>query len=63
MRPKPKLSPLDKKIKPNPKYQGVEAVVHTGPNIRWLKGLVKLSDCLKLEDSWSMGGVYSLLVT
>lgn len=34
MRPKPKISPLDKKILPNPRYQGVEHVVNTGSNLR-----------------------------
>lgn len=34
MRPKPKLSALEKKIKPNPRYNGVEPVVNTGANLR-----------------------------
>ena len=34
MRPKPKASPLDKKILPNPKYKDVENVVDTGNNLR-----------------------------
>ena len=34
MRPKPKASPLDKKIVPNPKYKNVETVVDTGNNLR-----------------------------
>ena len=34
MRPKPKASPLDKKILPNPKYKNVENVVDTGNNLR-----------------------------
>ncbi len=36
MRPKqkPKIPPLDKKIKPNPKYQNVQPVTDTGNNAR-----------------------------
>jgi len=34
MRPKAKISALDKKIKPNPRYNGVEPVVNTGSNLR-----------------------------
>ncbi|XP_023328278.1 centrosomal protein of 41 kDa [Eurytemora carolleeae] len=34
MRPKPKISPLDRKIKPNPRYSAVEPVVNTGSNLR-----------------------------
>lgn len=34
MRPKPKGSVLDKKIKPNPKYSKVETVINTGHNLR-----------------------------
>jgi len=52
MRPKPKLSPLDKKIKPNPKYQGVEAVVQTGPNIRTeLDKLGEIQELYKFRNS------------
>ncbi len=35
MRPKPKISPLDRKIKPNPRYSAVEPVVNTGSNLRY----------------------------
>ena len=34
MRPKPKISPLDRRIKPNPRYSAVEPVVNTGSNLR-----------------------------
>jgi len=31
---KPKIMPLDKKIKPNPRYQNVQPVTDTGNNTR-----------------------------
>lgn len=34
MRPKPKLSVLEKKIQPNPRYRNVEPVINTGTNLR-----------------------------
>lgn len=34
MRPKPKASPMDKKIVPNPRYKNIETVVDTGNNLR-----------------------------
>jgi len=34
MRPKPKMNPLDKRIKPNPKYNKVEPTINTGNNLR-----------------------------
>jgi len=34
MRPKPKMNPLDKRIKPNPKYSKVEPTINTGNNLR-----------------------------
>jgi len=34
MRPKPKISPMDKKIVPNPRYNKVENKVDTGNNLR-----------------------------
>ena len=42
MRPKPKTSPLDKKIVKNPRYKNVENVVDTGNNLR--KELEKLEE-------------------
>ena len=42
MRPKPKISPLDKKIVKNPRYKNVENVVDTGNNLR--KELEKLEE-------------------
>jgi len=52
MRPKPKLSPLDKKIKPNPRYEGVEAVVQTGSNLRTeLEKLGELNELYKFRNN------------
>jgi len=34
MKPKPKVSALDKKIAPNPKYRNVETTIDTGNNLR-----------------------------
>jgi len=34
MRPKPKMNPLDKRIKPNPKYSKMEPTINTGNNLR-----------------------------
>lgn len=34
MRPKPKISPLDKRIKPNPRYKNIEPTINTGNNLR-----------------------------
>ena len=34
LKPKPKIHPLDRKIKPNPRYSKVENVVDTGNNLR-----------------------------
>lgn len=31
---RPKISPLDKKVKPNPKYQNVQPTINTGFNLR-----------------------------
>ena len=33
-KPKPKIPPLDKKIKPNPKYENVRPTIDTGNNTR-----------------------------
>ena len=34
MRPKPKASPMDKKIVPNPRYKNIETSLDTGNNLR-----------------------------
>eukprot|EP00092_Neocalanus_flemingeri_P032393 GFUD01035222.1.p1 GENE.GFUD01035222.1~~GFUD01035222.1.p1 ORF type:complete len:365 (-),score=132.12 GFUD01035222.1:143-1237(-) len=46
MRPKPKISQMDKKIVPNPKYSKVETVVDTGNNLR--KELERLEEVHQL---------------
>jgi len=46
MKPKPKTSALDKRIKPNPKYDKVSNVVNTGNNLR--KELEKLEEVQQL---------------
>ena len=46
MRPKPKISAMEKKIVPNPRYNKVENVVDTGNNLR--KELERLEEVHQL---------------
>jgi len=46
MRPKPKISPMNKKIVPNPRYRKIENVVDTGNNLR--KELERLEEVHQL---------------
>ena len=49
MKPKPKLSVMEKKIVPNPRYSKVENVVDTGNNLR--KELERLLKSIKVKGS------------
>ena len=59
MRPKPKTSPLDKKIVKNPRYKNVENVVDTGNNLR--KELEKLEEGQGRGQTCEMVNVQVLL--
>ena len=45
MRPKPKASPMDKKIVPNPRYKNIETSLDTGNNLR--KELERLEEAVE----------------